>query len=231
MAYKYPKQSSFKTSPLLPNSAFPKSIFFALPSLSAPAPALIHPSSHSSQKLRDRKWILASCHFTRQLPRANELQPWLWNGSVSLINDWGSAAITSPLTPQSAPTAQLEKKKQGRNTREPCSNTSTKDKVRRGKPAFPENPRPPLTRRAFLFFFSEDEQAGEKAEEEKFSSRTFHTLLDKVVRSREDTLFLRNSYMKHAGWKRNCPKFSLVIPTSPLALGEEKSWSRMAQKL
>lgn len=127
-----------------------------------------------------------------------------------------------PLTPQCAPTAQPEKKKQGRNTREPCSNTSTKDKVRQGKPAFPENPRPPLTRMAFLIFFSEDEQAGEKAEEEKFSSRTFHALLDKAVGSQEDTLFLRNGYIKHADWKRNCPKFSLVIPTPSLALGEEK---------
>lgn len=227
MANEYSQQSSFKTLPLLRNSAYPKSIFFSLPSLPGPAPALIHPSSHSSQKLRDGKWILASCHFTKQLPRANELQPWLWNGSVSLINDLGSATITSPSNSLKCTHGPAGKEAARKGTREPCSHTGTKDKVRQGKPAFPENLRPPLIRRAFLIFFLEDEQAGEKEKEEKFSSRTFHTLLDKVARSQEDTLCLRNSYIKRADWKWNFPKFSLVIPTSPVALDEEKSWSRL----
>lgn len=96
MVYKYPKPFTVQKITLSPQFGFPQVHFLFPDFIPSPCPSPLPLPSHSSQELGDRKWTPASCHFIRRFPRAHELQPWLWNGSVRLINDWGSATTTSP---------------------------------------------------------------------------------------------------------------------------------------
>lgn len=114
-----------------------------------------------------------------------------------------------PLTPQSAHTAQLEKKKQERDTREPWTNTRAKDKARGAKPAFPENLHPALTggpppTSLIRGILSENEQA----EGEKFESRTSHSARKKW-QDHKRTPLLEEHLPQARSWEGNCSNSSL----------------------
>lgn len=98
MVYKNPQTLTIQNITPSPQFSFPK-VCFLFPyfhSQPLPQPSST-PSSHSSQELRTGNKLLPLVILlgSSQEPMS-EQQPWLWNGSISLMNDWGSATISSP---------------------------------------------------------------------------------------------------------------------------------------
>lgn len=140
-----PKHSPFKRWLCLPNSASLQSIFLSWISLPAPAPALSHHqpiplrNSGTGNELLPPVILLGGSQEPMSCSPGSEMAQSAW------LMTAGQQPSPLPLTPQSAHTVLLEKEKQGRDTREFWMNTGTKDKVRKAKADFPENPHSPLT--------------------------------------------------------------------------------------
>lgn len=199
-----PKHSSFKRLPHLLNSPALKSIFFSLISLPAPAPAIFHSSSHSSQGLRDRKWTPASWHFIRQFPRANELQPWLWSGSVNLINDWEAATIISPSDSPKCTYSPAGKE----GARKEHQRALLKHKHQgqsQARKAWAPTPVPDGKGFPHLLFRQAAGRWGSRRGE--VSNQGFPHIARQSGRITREPTLLEGHLYQNADWKRNCPKF------------------------
>lgn len=168
MVYKYPQTFTIQKITLSPQFSFPK-VHFPFPDFTpSPCPSPLPPSARSSQELRDRKWTPASCHFIKQFSRANELQPWLWNGSVSLINDCRSATITSPTDSPKCTHSPAGKGEARKGHQRVLDEHRDQRQSQESKGRLPWEPTSSPDRRALLIFFSEKNRQRRKQKGGKF---------------------------------------------------------------
>lgn len=170
MAYKYPQTVIIQKIAPSPQFSFPK-VHFLFPSITpSSSPSHLPLFIPFLSGIQGQEITPASVILLGSSQEPMSCSPGCEMAQSTWLMVGGQQPSPLPLILQSAHTAQLEKKKQARNTREPCSNTSTMDKVRQAKPAFPGNLHLPLTGRAFLMFFSEKQRQMRKQKGKSFNT-------------------------------------------------------------
>lgn len=196
MAYKYPQTVIIQKIAPSPQVSFPK-VHFLFPSITpSSSPSHLPLFLPFLSGIQGQEMNSCLCHFIRQFPRANELQPWLWNGSVNLINDWGSATITSPSASPKCTHSPAGKEEASKEHQRALFKHKHHGQSQTSKASLPWEPAPAPDRKGFPHVLFRKAEADEEAEGEKFQYRTFHRLLDKVVGSPQNPIFLRNTYIK-----------------------------------